>query len=104
MRQWFDQYFIDQALENLMPKNENDFNNFKNTINDKFNRQGYLIQRDEYYIFQPFDENQKVPLYYRRNIKIKQKNLVPVINYTKKNFVILLLVDILLYIIIFKYF
>ena len=34
-----------------MPKTENDFNNFTNTIHDKFNRQGYIIQRGKYYIF-----------------------------------------------------
>ena len=36
-----------------MPKTENDFNNFKDTVYDKYNRSGYLIQKDEYYIFQP---------------------------------------------------
>ena len=60
-RELFNQYFLDQALEDLMPKNENDFNNFRSNILDKFNRPGYLIQRDQYYIFQPFDENEKVP-------------------------------------------
>ena len=43
----------------------NDFNNFKDTLYDKFNRPGYLIQRNKYYIFQPFNQNEDVPMYYR---------------------------------------
>jgi hypothetical protein len=82
----FDNYFLDQALENLMPKNENDFNNFTSTVYDKYNRQGYLIQRDEYYIFQPFDENEKVPLYYRKNLKVNEENKVNVGSYIRSNF------------------
>ena len=49
-----------------MPKTENDFNDFRDNIFDKNNRSGYIIQRDNYYIFQPFDENEDVPLYYRK--------------------------------------
>ena len=84
-RELFNQYFLDQALEDLMPKNENDFNNFRSNILDKYNRAGYLIQRDKYYIFQPFDENEKVPLYYRKNLSIKQENKVSMSNYIKSN-------------------
>jgi hypothetical protein len=67
----FDSYFLDEALEEMMPKSENDFNNFKDTIFDKYNRPGYLIQREKYYLFQPFDENTDVPMYYRENINIE---------------------------------
>ena len=35
------------------------------TIIDKNNRNGYLIFVDKYYIFQPFDQNEDVPIYYR---------------------------------------
>ena len=81
-----DEYFLDQALELLMPKTENDFNDFKDNIFDKNNRSGYIIQRDNYYIFQPFDEKTNVPYYYRKKFDIKMKNLVSINNYTKTNF------------------
>lgn len=82
----FDKYFLDQALEELMPKTENDFNNFKDTIYDKYNRSGYLIQKDEYYIFQPLNENENVPMYYRKKLNIDQKNKIGIENYVKNNF------------------
>jgi hypothetical protein len=82
----FDEYFLDQAIEDMMPKSENDFNNFKDTIFDKYNRPGYLIQRGKYYIFQPFDENEDVSMFYRENIKIIQPNLVSINNYIKQKF------------------
>lgn len=66
-RDLFDDYYVYQALDELVPISINDFNNFKDTITDKFNRQGYLIYRGRYYIFQPFDENENIPMYYRRN-------------------------------------
>ena len=38
----------------------------KKTVLDKFNRDGYIINRGEYYIFQPFSfENTSVPMLYR---------------------------------------
>lgn len=64
-QQLFDDTFVYKALDELIPIDENDFNNFKDTILDKFNKPGYLIQRDKYYIFQPFDQNEDVPMYYR---------------------------------------
>jgi len=82
----FDSYFLDEALEEMMPKSENDFNNFKDTIFDKFNRPGYLIQRDTYYLFQPFDENEDVPMYYRENVNIMQSNQVSLKNYVKQKY------------------
>lgn len=82
----FDSYFFDQALEEMMPKSENDFNNFKDTISDKYNRPGYIIQRGKYYLFQPFDENENVPMYYRESINIDQMNQVSLRNYVKQKF------------------
>jgi len=82
----FDSYFLDEALEEMMPKSENDFNSFKDTIFDKYNRPGYLIQRDKYYLFQPFDENNDVPMYYRENINITQSNQVSLKNYVKQKY------------------
>ena len=82
----FDNYFLDQALEDLMPITENDFNNFKDTVYDKFNRSGYLIQRNKYYIFQPFNENETLPTYYRDNMMIDIDNHVSLNNYVKQNY------------------
>lgn len=61
----FDEFFVYKALDELIPISENDFNNYRDTIFDKFNRQGYLIYRYKYYIFQPMDQNEDVPMYYR---------------------------------------
>jgi hypothetical protein len=82
----FDTYFFDQALEEMMPKSENDFNNFKDTISDKYNRPGYIIQRGKYYLFQPFNENENVPMYYRESVNIDQMNQVSLKNYVKQKF------------------
>ena len=69
-----------------MPKTENDFNNYKDTVYDKYNRSGYLIQRGKYLIFQPFNENEDLPLYYRQHLDIKQTNQVSLNNYIKQKF------------------
>ena len=83
----FDKKYLDIALiEQLMPKTDNDFNNFNDVIFDKYNKSGYLIQRGKYYIFQPNDEKANVPYYYRKKFDIKMKNLVSINNYTKTNF------------------
>lgn len=82
----FDSYFLDQALEEMMPKSENDFNNFKDTIFDKYNRSGYIIQRDKYYLFQPFNENEDVPMYYRESTNVNKTNQVSLENFVKQKF------------------
>jgi hypothetical protein len=69
-----------------MPKTENDFNNFIDTIYDKFNRPGYIIQRGKYYIFQPFDENEEVSMFYREHLPLTNTNMVSVENYVKQKF------------------
>jgi len=80
----FDEYPINKAIEDIMPKTENDFNNFQDTIYDKYNRPGYIIQRDKYYIFQPFNEYEDVPYYYRKKINIHQENQISLDNYIKQ--------------------
>lgn len=82
----FENYFLDQALQDMMPISDNDFNNFKDIIYDKYNKAGYIIQRGDYYIFQPFDENEDVPMYYRQNLDIKQDNMVSLNNYVIQNY------------------
>jgi superfamily II DNA or RNA helicase len=63
----FDLFFVYQALDELIPISENDFNNFKDTVYDKYNVGGYIIFRSKYYIFQPFNENEDILMYYRSN-------------------------------------
>lgn len=64
-RDLFDEFFVFKALNELIPINENEINSYSDTIFDKDNRTGYLIFVDKYYIFQPFDQNEDVPIYYR---------------------------------------
>ena len=82
----FDNYFLDKAIDDMIPKTENDYNNFKDTIYDKFNRSGYIIQRGKYYIFQPFDNSESIPMYYRTNYELTNENLTPVKNYIEQKF------------------
>lgn len=79
----FDEFFVYKALDELIPITENDFNNFKDTITDKYHRQGYLIYRKQYYIFQPFDQNENTPMYYRTNVDKKLVLNLSLNNYIK---------------------
>lgn len=82
-RDLFDNFFVYKALDELIPLTENDFNNFKDTILDKFNRQGYLIYNNGNYIFQPFDQNEDVPMYYRTNYDKPISNQLSLYSYLK---------------------
>lgn len=82
-RELFDDFFVFEALNELSPVSENDFNNFRDTIFDKFNRQGYLIYIDKYYIFQPFDQNENVPMYYRSIFDKPMQSQLTLYNYLK---------------------
>ena len=82
-RDLFDEFFVYKALDELIPITENDFNNFKDTILDKFNRPGYLIYIDKYYIFQPFNQNDDVPMYYRTTYNKPLINKLSLYNYLK---------------------
>ena len=66
----FDNFYVQKALDELLPISQNDFNNFIDIIYDKTHNEGYLIYVDGYYIFQPFGENENTPIYYRHNFKI----------------------------------
>jgi superfamily II DNA or RNA helicase len=81
----FDDFFVQKALDELIPITENDFNNFKDIIYDKNNRLGYLIYLDGYYLFQPFDEKETSPIYYRTNIIINAKSKLSLSNYLQNN-------------------
>jgi DNA polymerase III delta prime subunit len=82
-RELFDEMFVYRAMQELLPKTENDFNNFHDTIIDSYGNQGYLIHRGEYYIFQPFNQNEDVPMYYRNNYYQEMLNRLSLYNYMK---------------------
>jgi hypothetical protein len=82
-RDLFDDFFVFQALNELIPVSENDFNNFKDTILDKFNTGGYLIYRKDYYIYQPFAENEYLPMYYRSNHEVNVTNQLSLHTYLR---------------------
>jgi hypothetical protein len=82
-KELFDDFFVFEALNELTPITENDFNNFKNTIHDKYNRAGYLIYRDVYYIFQPFNQNENAPISYRSTYHKTMTNQLSLYNYLK---------------------
>ena len=73
-KELFDDFFVQKALDELIPITENDFNNFKDIIYDKTYKPGYLIYLDTYYIFQPFDEKENVPMYYRTSYNPEYKS------------------------------
>lgn len=82
----FETKLFNMALEDLMPETENEFNNFKDTIFDKFNRPGYLIQRGKYYIFQPYDMKEQATMFDRNNISIDIESKATMENYLETNF------------------
>lgn len=93
----FEDFFVYKALDELIPITENDFNNFSDTIYDKFNVPGYLIYRNKFYIFQPFDQNEDIPMYYRTRFHstlfnslsiysyLSSLDILSIINNTKQN-------------------
>jgi len=82
-RDLFDEQFVFLGLDEMCPITENDFNNFNDTIYDKYNVAGYIIQRGKYYIFQPFNENEDVPMYYRTTYRKELLNELSLGNYSK---------------------
>jgi hypothetical protein len=82
-RDLFDEFFVYKALDELIPLTQNDFNNYNDTILDKFNRQGYLIYVDKYYIFQPDDQNEDIPMYYRTHYSKEIPQNLSLLNYLK---------------------
>jgi hypothetical protein len=79
----FDEFFVYKALDELIPTTTNDFNNFKDTIVDKFNRQGYIIYVNNYYIFQPFDQNENITMAYRTTFNKNINPSLSLYNYIK---------------------
>ena len=79
----FDDFLVYQALNKLIPLTENDFNNYNDIIYDKFNRIGYLIYVNKYYIYQPFDLNEYTPIYYRLKYNLKFSSNIGISNLLK---------------------
>ena len=82
-KELFDDFFVFEALNQLTPITENDFNNFRDTVFDKFNRPGYLIYVDKYYIFQLFDQNENIPMYHRTVFDKPIQTRLTLYNYLK---------------------
>jgi len=79
----FDDFFVYKALDELIPITRNDLNNYKDTIIDKFNRKGYLIYINKYYIFQPYDLPEEVPMFYRTTYDTDFTNKLSLFNFIK---------------------
>jgi superfamily II DNA or RNA helicase len=79
----FDDYFIYQALAQLLPVSDDEFNSFSDVIYDRYNVPGYLIYRNVYYIFQPLDQKDDVPLFYRTVYQRDLINDLSMSNYLK---------------------
>ena len=77
-----DKLFIYAALEEIV-------NNKNEIVYDKFSRDGYVIYRGDYYVFQPIDlERDEIPLIYRmypEDIKINSVNLDTIKNEYEEN-------------------
>ncbi len=84
-RDLFQDHFIFKGLDEMIPLTENDFNSFSDIIKDAYNRPGYIIFRDKYYIYQPFEENENLPYYYRSNYNFELKKRTGLHNYLKNN-------------------
>lgn len=82
----FDIYYVYKGLDELIPITENEFINFKDIITDKFNKTGYLIYIDKFYIFQAFGENKNLPMYYRETHEFNLKNNTTLYDYLKNNY------------------
>jgi len=81
----FDPFFVFKALDELIPVTENDFNNFNSPVHDKFNRSGYIIFVNKYYIFQPFDQPEDASIYYRITYNKPLVSEFTVYNYIKNS-------------------
>ena len=90
-KELFEDFFVFKALDELIPLYENDFNNFADTIFDKFNIPGYIIYRSKFYIFQPFEENEDVPMYYRSTFQSDLFNDLSLYSYLKSTDILLLI-------------
>lgn len=82
----FDIYYVYKALDELIPITENEFNNFNDIVVDKFNKTGYIIYVNKFYIFQAFGENENLPMYYRENHNFVFSNNISLFDYINNNY------------------
>ena len=64
-RELFDEFFVYQALDQLLPISEEDLMSFNDFIYNKYNVLGYLTYKNSYYLFQPLSEKTDISLEYR---------------------------------------
>ena len=60
---FFDEYYILMALDNLTPSTKEDFKYFTNYIYNIYNQKGYLIYKQNYFIYKSFDNDVNLSLY-----------------------------------------
>ena len=84
-KELFDEQFVYIGLTDMLPITESDFNIFSDVIIDKFNRRGYLIYVNGYYIYQPFMYNEDVPMHYRSTFDTEIYNKISVKEYLKNS-------------------
>lgn len=74
----FDDIYVYNAITQLLPITENDFNKFTDYIYDEYNRKSYLIQRGPFYILQEINKNENMSMEERLNydINISKKLLL----------------------------
>ena len=86
-KELFEDWFVYQALELLLPTTENEFTKFNDRsdfIYDKFNNPGYLIYRGTFYIFQPQEiAEEDIPLFYRKIYNKELSNQLTLYSYLK---------------------
>jgi hypothetical protein len=60
-----DLFFLYRAVEHLCPTTDAQKSRFTEVLYDSYDRLGYLIYRDPYFIFQQWTEDERAPMYYR---------------------------------------
>jgi superfamily II DNA or RNA helicase len=78
LKKVFNVNLIYKALTQYCPTKEYEFNQLTDFIIDKFDRNGYLIQRGDYYIFQPFGYDTKLPIYLRDDYELQYNNNITI--------------------------
>lgn len=82
-KEYFDEFYVYKALDELIPVSQNDFNNLTDYIIDSTNKPGYILFIENYYIYQPFDLDTDVPLFYRNRIENPITSTVSVYDYIR---------------------
>ena len=84
-KELFEDIFVYKALDDLVPVTKNDYINYNDTIYDKYNIAGYLIYRGKFYIFQPYEQDEKAPMFYRKLFSKKLINKLSLLSYLDNN-------------------